>query len=296
MNNLKKYLPSKKFITTIIAISILVGVFFLVKGAIYLLKNRKSVDSKGNIIPMTVGTIIQKDSNNNGIADWEEYLWGLDPNKNGEGNKEFIMAKKATLEKNGSISDQDESKTITQNELLSKNLFAVIISLQQSGDLDKEAVDSISNIIGGEVKSEDIPDFYTMNMLNVKENSPKEIVSYVENFANLLDKYSGRDIGSEMTIFAQGIVNNDIQALYASSTIADAYREFADDLIKMPVPNSLAQRNLILANDYAKVGESVKGFVQLKSDPIVGMKSLLNYKKYTDAIEIDLDKISNILQ
>lgn len=295
MDNFKKYLPSKKFVSVVLFITILIVLFFVVKSGINLLKNRKT-DTNGNLISMTVETVIQKDTNANGIADWEEYLWGLNPKITGPENKEYILAQKRTLEKNGFISSQDDSSKITQNELLSRQFFATIISLQQSGNLDQGAIDSISTTIGQEVKSENLPDIYSIEMLNIKKDSDQADIDYLNNFASLLDKYADRDIGGEMTIFAQGIVNNDFQALYASKTIADAYIEFSNDLVKIPVPSSLSQKHLMLANDYAKVGESINGFIQVKSDPIIGMKSLLNYKKYTDSIETDLNKISDALQ
>src|SRR5690348_17285703 len=48
----------------------------------------------------TVGEFIAKDSNGNGIADWEEKLWGLDPTAlytNGVPNKQIIEEKKHAL-------------------------------------------------------------------------------------------------------------------------------------------------------------------------------------------------------
>ncbi len=296
MNNFKKYLPSKKFVATIISILILLGVFFLIKGAISLLQNRKSVDSKGNVVPVTVGTIIQKDSNNNGIADWEEYLWGLNPNKNGEANKQLILAKKKELQQNSLIPAEDDSKTITQNDMLSRQFFATIMSLQQTGNLNDEAVSSISESIGQEIKTIPIPDVYTKEMLTIKKDSTEANVAYFNAFSDLVNKYENRDIGSELTIVSQGIVNNDPQALYAAKTVATAYRDFSKDLIKIPVPSSAASTHLNLANNYEKTAQSIEGLTQVLTDPIIGMRSILNYKKYSDALVSEIEKLSEILQ
>lgn len=92
MSDYKKYLPSKKFASIIISIIVIIALFFATKWIISIIKERKI--SKDSPTPMTVGSLIQKDSNKNGIADWEEYLWGLNPEKNGQENKDFIMAKK----------------------------------------------------------------------------------------------------------------------------------------------------------------------------------------------------------
>jgi len=296
MNNLKKYLPSKKFASALLVIVVLIGLFLTIKGAISLLKNRKNTDSKGELIPMTVGTIIQKDGNNNGIADWEEYLWGLDPNKNGPENKEFILAKKKTLEQNGTISATDDSKAITQNDLLSRQFFATIMSLQQTGNLDDASMASISDSIGQEIKTQPISDVYTNNMLTIRQDSQETNAAYFNAFSALVDKYANQDIGSELTIISQGIVNNDPQALYAARTVASAYRNFGKDLIKIPVPSSVASTNLSLANNYEKTAQSIEGLTQVLSDPIIGMRSILNYKKYSDALVSDIEKLPGVLQ
>ena len=98
MDNFKKYLPSKKFLVVVMTIVVIIILFLIIKKVIPLIKFKKG-GPNGEQITMTVGDLIQKDGNSNGIADWEEYLWGLDPNTNGPENKEFILAKKNSLNK-----------------------------------------------------------------------------------------------------------------------------------------------------------------------------------------------------
>jgi hypothetical protein len=50
------------------------------------------------------------------------------------------------------------------------------------------------------------------------------------------------------------------------------------------------------ANNYEKTGQTIKDLAKILSDPIVGMKALINYKKYNDALASDLEKISETLQ
>jgi len=296
MNNIQKYLPSKKFVSIVLIIVIFIALFFAVKGIISLISNRKgSLDNK-NQVGMTVETLTQKDSNDNGIADWEEQtIWGLNPTKNGAENKEFILAKKKSMEQSGAIIS-DDSKTITQNDMLSRQFFATIMSLQQTGSLDDTAISSISESIGQEIKTLPIPDTYNREMLSIRQDSKEAHTAYFNAFSVLVDKYANQDIGGELTIISQGIVNQDPQALYAARTIASAYRSFGKDLIKIPVPSSAALAHLDLANSYEKTAQSIEGLTQVLSDPIIGMRSILNYKKYTDTLVSDLEKIKEILQ
>ncbi|HAE36451.1 MAG: hypothetical protein UR85_C0002G0073 [Candidatus Nomurabacteria bacterium GW2011_GWF2_35_66] len=294
MSDYKNYLPSRKFTTILLVIVVFIVLFFTVRGIISYFKNKQI--SKESPTTMTVGTLIQKDSNKNGIADWEEYLWGLDPNKTGQENKEFILAKKKTLLKNGEIYSNDDSRSITENEELSMQFFAAIMSLQQTGNLNEESLKSISDSIGKEIEATPIDDIYTRDMLIIKEDSNEADIAYFGLFSALVDKYANEDIGSELTLISQGIVNQDPQALYAARTVASAYRAFGEELLSIPVPSSAATLNLSLANNYEKTAQSIDGLTKVLSDPIVGMRSVLNYKKYTDAIGVDMEKLSEILQ
>lgn len=294
MSNIKKYLPSKKFLAGVLLIIIAVSFFFTIKGIITLVKHKNL--TKNQPTSIVVGDLIQKDGNNNGIADWEEHLWGLDPDKNGAKNKEFILSKKKSLSDAGQISIEDESKTITDNQALSQELFATIISLQESGNLTDEAIKSITESIGSQVVTTPLPDAYDRADLIIKKDSPGANTAYYNAFEALVNKYADKDIGSELTLISQGLGSNDIQALYAAKTVGDAYREFGAEFIKIPVPASFYNVHLSLANNYDKTGQTVQDFSMLLSDPMTGMKSILNYNKYSNALVADIEKLATILQ
>lgn len=296
MNNYKKYLPSKKFISLTLIIIILLGLFFTIKGLVFLIRENSTSGDNKKINTVVVGDLIQKDSNSNGIADWEEYLWGLNPQKNGPENKEFILAKKKNLSQSGEIIQNDDSRTITNNEILSRELFATIVSLQQTGDINDESIQSIASAIGEEVKANPIPSVYTKEDLTLKNDSEAANYAYYKAFEALVTKYEDRDIGSELTLISQGLGSNDPQALLAATTVAEAYRSFAKELVKIAVPISIYPIHLSLVNNYDKTGQSIDGLTRTLIDPIVGMKSLLNYKNYSDALVSDIEKLTEILQ
>src|SRR3989344_2653957 len=79
-----KYLPSKKFILIISAGIVLAVVVFVIffmssSGENFITGNKS--DSALKIENQTIVNLIQNDSDGDGIADWEEALWGTDKNK-----------------------------------------------------------------------------------------------------------------------------------------------------------------------------------------------------------------------
>jgi hypothetical protein len=282
------YLPSKQFIHRVIAIAIILAIVL----GIY--EIARYFGGKSKILPkskLVVKSLTEQDANNNTIPDWEEKLWGLDPTKNGPENKEFILAKRATIAKDRPDLAGGDTP-ISENDALSRDFFSIIMSLQQSGTLDQNSIQAVSEAIGKKVEATPIDDIYTRNMVKVVESNPDSISNYYEAFINLVIKYGDKNIGDELIFINQGLVNKDPNAIKQINSISKAYRDFGAEFIKIPVPNTLVNPHISLANNYEKVGQSIVGMTNLLGDPLSGIKSFINYKKYSDALETDIDGIS----
>ena len=294
MNDYKKYLPSKKFVSVIVFVIIVIILFFSMKALISFIFTKKT--KVNSPVVVTISDKAQKDSNNNGIPDWEEYLYGLDPYKNGSNNKEFIYEKRQTLAQNNNKAVMDDSVKISDNEALSRGFFAAIVSLQQTGDLSAENIASVSEAIGKNVVPTEIKDIYTADMQTTVAVTPETYATYYDKLSVLVNKYIDSDIGNEITIIVEGLNKKDPQALYAAKTIAVSYQSFGKELLAIPVPKSIAATSLSAANNYEKTGLSIIELTSVLNDPIAGMKAILNYKKYNDELGTNLEKISELLQ
>lgn len=283
----KDYLPSKQFIKKVIAIILFVGLVFGVHKSIGVLKNQPHRASR---LKVNIVQSIQ-DSNNNGIPDWEERLWGLNPKKDGEENKAFIMERRKALNPNADFQEEE----ITETDTLAKEFFAVVMALQQTGDLDEDAMQAIGEAVSEKITAEPIPDKYTRDMLKVISDSPENVSLYYQGLQKIISKYQGEDIGNELTFIIQGIAYEDQQVLDIVKTIALAYRGFGEDLILLPVPDLLSSVHLSMANNYEKNSEVIEDLTKVLDDPTVGMRAILNYKKYNDALAADLNSLSYIL-
>jgi hypothetical protein len=206
-------------------------------------------------------------------------------------NKEFILAKRATIAKDRPDLAGGDTP-ISENDALSRDFFSIIMSLQQSGTLDQNSIQAVSEAIGKKVEATPIDDIYTRNMVKVVESNPDSISNYYEAFINLVIKYGDKNIGDELIFINQGLVNKDPNAIKQINSISKAYRDFGAEFIKIPVPNTLVNPHISLANNYEKVGQSIVGMTNLLGDPLSGIKSFINYKKYSDALETDIDGIS----
>ena len=285
----KEYLPSKKFIVSVATIVIGVSLIFGIYKLVIFIKNKAGKGKSPTAL--IVKDLVEKDANENGIPDWEESLWGLDPTKSGSENKEFILAKRATIAK-AHPELVDNTKPVSENEALSRDFFSIIMSLQQGNALDQTSIQAVSEAIGKDIEAEPIADIYTRKTVKVVESNPNTISDYYGAFINLVIEYSDKNIGDELTFINQGLQNNDPKAIKEINSISKAYKAFGAEFIKVPVPNTLVNTHISLANNYEKVGQIVANMTDLLGNPLNGIKSFINYKKYSDALTDDVDKLT----
>ena len=289
----QNFLPSKQFVTRVLIIIILaLGVFSVYKIVKYF-KNKS--DKDGSVKIVTALEKVENDGNANGIPDWEERLWGLDPNKNGEENKEFIISRRKALNPNADLS-MYETAPISENETLTREFFAIIMSLQQTGELDDNAIEAISSAYSQKIEAEPIADMYTKDMLKIVADTPENTEKYYRDLQNIIIKYQDKDIGSELGLIVQAIAYNDPQVLNAVQTIAISYREFGQDLMKISTTDLLSEIHLTLANNYEKNALSLYKITLLFEDPITAMKGIINYKKYNDTLGDTLELLSSVFE
>lgn len=290
---MNKYLPSKQFITRVIILVVLIVIAISVYNIGSFIKGK--FGTKNPTALVVKPEVIQKDTNNNGIPDWEESLWGLNPSSDGVANKEFIMAKREALAReNGG--GTTENQQLSENETLSREFFSIIMSLQESGNLDETSMKSIGDTIGQKITATPLKDIYNMSMLSTIKANPATTNTYFDKLSVLINSYKNKDIGKELTFISVGLTHSDPQALDEAKDAADAYRSFGKDLMKIQVPNTLSLTHLSLANNYEKVAESIDDMSIMLDDPIAGMKAIINYKKYTDGIVTDINTLSKNLQ
>lgn len=285
----KKYLPSKEFQTRIAIIVVLLLVVFGLYKSIGWIKTKAKERKTAKVV--VVKDIVQKDSNANGIPDWEESLWGLDPDKDGEENKQFILAKRALLSKENSdeIKDDETGEINAEDNSLAMAFFSIIMSLNESGTLNENSMAVVSDALGKKIEALPINPIYTTS--NIKISKTSDVDGYLTNIAEIMSKYDSKSIGDELNFVAQGLLNKDKQVLYLVGKIGEAYQSLGKDIINVPVPKNMEEIHLALANDYYRVGKTVVDLSKILESQTIGMKAIINYKKYSDSLYEDIDSL-----
>jgi len=279
----RKYLPSKKFLMALyIAIAfILIAIIFnyLEPIVIKYLVSHPIADTTG----VTVVVNIDLDSDNDGLVDWKENLYGTNPklaDTDGDGTNdvEEIALNRDPLKANTAPKGQEpndkidpakieesqraieEYQSLNATEKMSRDLMSDIFANQQiSGAMDQQTIDSIvqKSIQDMPVKEySGITKESDLNLIDVNEKTfNKDLAVYTKSYYNETESYrkvAGKDLNIINNYISTG---NDVRTDMKQITLK--YQTIINNLIEAPLPSlpdsSGTIAHLTLINDLEKL-------------------------------------------
>lgn len=272
-NNNNNFKPSKKFLirggiaTGILALILIVQTPWFLS----LFSGKKSKNLVVN--NSTIGEIVGKDSNSNGIADWEEKLWGLDPNvttTNGVSNKSIIEAKRRSLQ-----SENISNNELNETDRLARELFGFTTAIGSEGSIDKSSLNAMASKLGQENVAPDTVPTYTIKNLVINPTNRKNLTTYQQSISASLKKYETEV--PEIDTFIRSIETGDYSNLESFDLTILFYKNLSKQLIKIPAPVGVAQFHLDIVNSL--VGLS-NGFEKMKTIEDNGINALVGLSEY----------------
>lgn len=246
--------------------------------------------------------IATKDSDADGLSDWEEALYGSDPRivdsfnlgmTDGEAVARGLVVPKAiadikvaTSTSSGALVGDDSlppapaEGTITA--AFAKNFFTLYLAAKQANggaDLSETEITDISDKALSSLSSAvtSAPNFKSMNNLTISGSGPEALRVFAVNAEAVLLKNTSNATTSEINYLRFAVEGNDAEALEHIISIAKAYRNSAAGLAVLPVPAELATEDLALVNAMARVSEITTDFARVETDPMATMLALQQY-------------------
>ena len=296
--NKKSYLPSREFMSRILLLFVILSIVAVSTSVYDYFENKKTTKNTGlskNTIrvsdDITVSDIIAKDTNLNGIPDWEESLWGLNPTVDGQKNKEFIKKKRENITLGNTNNDIDNSDPENETDRLAREFFSSFMALKQSNTLNSNAIQNISDSMSKQVGNTDLPDIYTLNQIQTTPTSKASLIKYQSDLEKVTTKYQNADFGNELAIMADAMQNEEPTSAQDLSTIANTYRSMAKDMSKITTPKNVIRDHLELVNSYEKIGTALDKMSEVLDNPIVATTGTVMYARYTKEINQVVESI-----
>lgn len=282
--------PSKRFLRNAAIITVIVGglVFVQTKWFRNVIRNEKK-DAVSAIGELTVREAIAKDSNQNGISDWEERLWGLDPTvaiTDGVSNKTIIEQRR------GQFAGSAEATPPTQTDKISRDLFALSTALEQN-NTDTEAVERIAEELGTEISASGFPNRFRLGDIKTVKTTQKSLQTYHQALSNIYKKYP--TLGSELTEIATASDTGVVEDPGSLEATATAYQVLAKEFAAISVPIGIADHHLGIINSLDHIGSSIRLLIQLEEDGINALLGASFYGNYTVVLSTHSEAIQNYL-
>ena len=291
--HIKKYLPSKKFIKIGISFIVVGIILFFILNFVFSKKSfftSSPNDSTGKIgvDRLAILKMTQKDSDGDGVPDWEESLWGTDPKNpatfQGISDKTYIESKKKEL--NGNKDTGPDSGNLTETEKFAREFFSTYVAMKTSGQTDDTTINNFSSYLGDNIANPILTDRYTEANLTIdnSNNGAGDSKKYFSELKKIFDTYRDSGIGEELSIMDTGLASGgDLgeDSVTRLSTIANLYKDFTEKASKIPVPKNLVTYDLKMLNDGNNTGISVLNMTKISTDPIIGLGGVTQYQKYS---------------
>ncbi len=285
-----------------IAVLLIGGAYFLANGSLN--AHRADASSTSALLQ----AIATRDSDNDGLPDWEETLYGTNPHKadtrglgmtDGEAVAKGLIVPKATTpaqSKTSSVSSQSTSTNPglpnapaegTLTSAFAQNLFELYMSAkQQNGGapLSQKELHSIA-MQAIELLSKSVsvkPDFKTAGSLHISAFGHGTLKSFAVSADTVFRANPRGARFGELDYLKDALSTSTNKTSIASdiknlNSISNMYKNIASGLSVLPVPKSLAGADLELINALYRIGNVIGDFTRVNSDPFTAIIALKQY-------------------
>jgi hypothetical protein len=254
--------------------------------------------------------IATQDTDGDGLPDWEEALYGADPNKVdtfglGISDKEAV-AQGLVVPK--AVANIEAGSANVQNGLSFTGLTAAFIGQlyaqysfayeKNKGILSDEdllnIVETVFNAFSDAIELSG--NFITREDLTVSDSGQEALRIYAERVEAILKNGSQAVSDTETEYLRRAVQEDDFEALVSMEEIAEAYRSAAAGIVQVSVPKELAGEMLRFVNALARLGGISLDFARVKTDPLATMLALSQYPEAVSSLVYALVDIRTVYE
>lgn len=294
---------------------LLVALFVIVVVLLFSLKTKtefKNQTGKNGLVysgSETVEELVNRDTDLDGVPDWEESLWGTDPTKpdtNGDGIPDGVEIKRLKgITGTGDSSTQTTKENLTETDKFSRELFSTIATLNQIGNIDQDAIDNISNSLAQQIQSSAKQIFLFSDLKTIQDSSAEAIKKYDNSLESLIKKYPTLSKNSStivypiqnifVEVFQEFLSNSDADVLNRFDPVIKEIKGLVAGMVKTPVPQGLAVLHLDVINGLERVAENLNDLKSIEGDTIVAMGAASKFKENIELLQASINKLQTAI-
>lgn len=249
----------------------------------------------------TLENLVTKDTDKDGIPDWEEGLWGTDPTKKettpGTPDRVAIENQKASQEKNDQkTSTEGEADNLTTTDKFSRELFSTIVALNQNGAIDQATIDALSTSLNEQIQNSTPRKVFVLKDIKItNDESTQAVKKYSDTLNAVYAKYS---TGKGVPDILQELINDEenMSILLELDPIIDEIEKIIAESLRIEVPRSLSVLHLDLINSAEQLLENIKDIKLLEKDIILAIGAITHYWENALILEAVANKLTETIR
>lgn len=253
---------------------------------------------------------LEKDTDGDGLKDWEEALWKTDPNNpdtDGDGTPDGEEVRegrdplkpgpddKIKIEYKNPIKTNYENK-ITMTNAMTEDLFLNYANLKSGGSLDSKSKEDLINSIANKISKKDNLRIYTKRDLKVIPDSDVNLKNYGNEIATIFLKYTQNPkVDYNVVNILNKIITTKDDKYYSELKPSIlAYKDISKELLKVSTPKSSAVVHLAMINIYETISASLEDISKTPSDSLRGLIGVSRYNQQMKQVQIVIKALSNV--
>ncbi|MFA6414625.1 MAG: thrombospondin type 3 repeat-containing protein [Candidatus Paceibacterota bacterium] len=298
---------------TLFSAVVVTGAYFFARG----------VESPSLAQASTESALLQaiatKDTDGDGLPDWEEALYGTSPtnpdtNKlgmtDGEAVAKGLIVPRAIADIQAATSTSSSSLIVdpslppapeegTLTAAFAKNFFMLFVAAKQDSggaDLSESQMQEVASKALSSLSSVMVlaPDYKAMKNLKVSGSGADALKEFAVSAEAVLLKNTSTAKMSELKYLKKALIDGDSTAYAQIASIAKAYRDSAAGLSVLPVPKELALDDLALINALMRTSQIATDFTRSGTDPLAAILALQQYPKAAEALAAAFTDIGKV--
>ncbi|MFZ1075662.1 MAG: hypothetical protein WAN50_04790 [Minisyncoccia bacterium] len=289
------------FAATLLSVGLVVGAYLLAKGV------ASPPIAQASTETALLQQIASKDSNGDGLPDWEKTLYGIPLNStttdyfhlgmtDGQAVAQGMVVPKAIADvpvatssaETGTPDAPAAAPEGTLTDTFAKSFLTLYIAAKNANngaDLTQDQINTVEQqaLSGLESSVASAPDFKSSSDLVVSGSGPDALKNFAVLAEGVLAKNDSH-LPKSALAYLQDAMNGDATALDSVAKKAKAFRDSAAGLSALPVPKELLSEDLQIINAAARIGEISSDFAEVNTDPLATMLALGQYEGAVSAL------------
>ncbi len=212
------------------------------------------------------------DTDNDGVADWEEKIVGLDPTKSdsdgdGVSDGESLARARAVLRgetTNGTTTGTSDA-SLSKTDILARELIGAYIQAKQFGDYDPALFQEIVSV-SAQNQFDVVLIKHTHQSLHIVEPTEATADAYVHEVRALLEPLT-KIPEYELETYGRAVTTQNTGDYATLADNARIYTHAVDELIRVSVPRDAADTHLMLVNGLSAFAHALTLLSESTEDP-----------------------------